>query len=128
MTSLFGALLTAGYASAMGAAIAASDKHITDSTQSQLQLSFASAADLAKSNPRYSSEILAAAKSSFLEGDQWAYTAGAVFIVLGGLLVFFMFPKHEEELALRDAYRAEDTAKQVAPPGEAEAGPAQPAV
>ena len=27
-------------------------------------------------NPKYSSEILAAAKESFLQGDQWAYTAG----------------------------------------------------
>ena len=109
MTSVFGALLTAGYASAMGAAIAASDKHITESTQSQLQLSYASAADLAKSNPRYSSEILDAAKSSFLDGDQWAYTAGAVAILLGAALVFFMFPKMGEEEELRAAYHAEDT-------------------
>jgi DHA2 family multidrug resistance protein-like MFS transporter len=109
MTSIFGALLTAGYASAMGAAIAASDKHITDSTQSQLQLSYASAADLAASNPRYSSEILAAAKSSFLDGDQWAYTAGAVAIVLGAALVYFMFPKQEDEERLRAEYHAADT-------------------
>ena len=109
MTSVFGALLTAGYASAMGAAIAASDKHITESTQSQLQLSYASAADLAASNPRYSSEILDAAKSSFLDGDQWAYTAGAVAILLGAALVFFMFPKMGEEEELRAAYHAEDT-------------------
>jgi hypothetical protein len=52
MTSLFGALLTAGYASAMGTAIAESGKNVTESTQSQLQLSFASAEDLAAQNPK----------------------------------------------------------------------------
>ena len=109
MTSVFGALLTAGYASAMGAAIASSGKHVTDSTQSQLQLSFASAENLAAQNPRYASQITAAAKSSFLQGDQWAYTAGAVAILLGATLVFFMFPKKEEEEQLRAAYHAEDT-------------------
>jgi MFS transporter, DHA2 family, multidrug resistance protein len=114
MTSLFGALLTAGYASAMAAAIAASGKHVTDSTQSQLQLSFASAENLAKQNPRYASQITAAAKSSFLDGDQWAYTAGAVAILLGGFLVFFLFPKHDQELELRAAYHAEDTSRPIA--------------
>jgi DHA2 family multidrug resistance protein-like MFS transporter len=109
MTSVFGALLTAGYASAMGAAIATSDKNVTEGTQSQLQLSFSSAENLAAQHPRYSSEIIAAAKSSFLEGDQWAYTAGAVAILLGAALVFFMFPKKEEEEELRAAYHLADT-------------------
>ena len=51
MTSIFGALLTAGYASAMGTAIAESGKNITESTQAQLQLSFASAENLAAKHP-----------------------------------------------------------------------------
>ncbi len=109
MTSIFGALLTAGYASAMGAAIAESGKHVTDSTQSELQLSFASAENLAEQHPQYASQITAAAKSSFLDGDQWAYLAGAVAIVLGAALVYFRFPKKEGELELRAAYDAEDT-------------------
>ena len=54
---------------------------VTDSTQSQLQLSFSSAEDLAAQNPKYANEITAAAKSSFLQGDQWAYTAGIVAVV-----------------------------------------------
>ena len=78
MTSIFGALLTAGYASAMGSAIAGSGKHVTDSTQATLQLSYASAEDLAAQNPHYASQITAAAQSSFLEGDQWAYLAAIV--------------------------------------------------
>ena len=53
LTSVFGALLAAGYSSAMGAAITASPdgQKVTDSTQSQLQLSFGSAADLARAEP-----------------------------------------------------------------------------
>ena len=51
MTSIFGALLTAGYAAAMGTAIAESGQDISATTQSQLQLSYASAADMADSVP-----------------------------------------------------------------------------
>ena len=46
---------------------------MTDSTQAQLQLSFASAENLAQHNPAYASQITAAAQSSFLDGDNWAY-------------------------------------------------------
>ena len=44
-----------------------------------------------------SGEITAAAKQSFLDGDQWAYTAGLVAVALGAVLVFFMFPRKDEE-------------------------------
>jgi MFS transporter, DHA2 family, multidrug resistance protein len=117
LTSVFGALLAAGYASAMGAAIAASPagQKVTDSTQSQLQLSFASAEDLAEQNPEYADEITAAARSSFLEGDQWAYTAGIVAIVAGAALVFFLFPKKEREEALLSRYHAEDARRSAGP-------------
>ena len=71
-------------------------------------MSYASAADLAASNPGYSSEILAAAKSSFLDGDQWAYSAGAVAVVRA-MLVFFMFPKKDDEERLRAEYHASDS-------------------
>ena len=127
MTSIFGALLTAGYASAMGAAIAASDKHVTDSTQSQLQLSFSSAENLAEQHPQYESQITAAAKSSFLEGDQWAYTAGAIAILLGAVLVFFLFPKKDEEEQLRAAYHAQDTSRPASPNTNSDGAVAQPA-
>jgi MFS family permease len=113
LTSIFGALLAAGYASAMGAAVtsSASGQQVTDSTQSQLQLSFASAADLAEQNPKYASEITAAAKTSFLQGDQWAYTAGIAAVLLGAALVFFLFPKKAEEERLLARYHAEDTSE-----------------
>ena len=102
----------------MGAAIAASpdaDK-VTDSTQSQLQLSYASAEDLAAQNPQYADQIMAAAKESFLQGDNWAYTAGLVAVVAGAALVFFMFPKHDEERRLLAAYHDEDTNRAGASP------------
>ena len=118
LTSIFGALLAAGYASAMGAAIAASPngQKVTDSTQSQLQLSFASAENLAEQNPQYASEITAAAKTSFLQGDQWAYTAGIAAILVGAVLVFFLFPKKDEEKSLLARYHAEDTGAAAARP------------
>jgi MFS transporter, DHA2 family, multidrug resistance protein len=112
LTSVFGALLAAGYASAMSDAIASSPQGqtVTDTTQSQLQLSYASAADLAAQNPAYATQILDAAKQSFLQGDDWAYAAGAVAILAGAALVFFKFPRQAEEKRLLSAYRATDTA------------------
>jgi MFS transporter, DHA2 family, multidrug resistance protein len=111
MQSIFGALLTAGYASAAAAAIAGSGKQISDSVQNQLTKSFAGAEEIAKQYPQYSSQITAAAKTSFLQGDQWAYTAGAVAVLLGAALVFFLFPKKQEEEELLARYHEEDTAE-----------------
>ncbi len=110
MTSIFGALLTAGYAAAMGQAIAESGKNVTESTQSQLQLSYASAENLAATNPQYADQITAAAQQSFLDGDQWAYLAAIVAVAIGASLVFFFFPRKDEEERLRAGYQAHDTA------------------
>jgi Na+/melibiose symporter-like transporter len=110
MTSVFGALLTAGYSSAMGQAVAQSGGNVTDATQSQLQLSYASAEDLAATNPQFADQITSAAQSSFLDGDDWAYTAAIGAVVVGMALVFFFFPRKDEEERLRDAYHAHDTA------------------
>ena len=109
MTSIFGALLTAGYASAMGTAIAGSGKDVSQSTQATLQLSYASAEDLAAQHPQYASQITAAAQSSFLKGDQWAYLAAMVAILIGMALVYRFFPTKDAENALRVGYHAHDT-------------------
>jgi len=109
MQSIFGALLTAGYASAFAATIAASGKDISTSVQNQLTKSFAGAQAIAEQYPQYASQIDAAAKTSFLHGDQWAYTAGIVAVLLGAALVFFFFPKHREEERLLARYHEEDT-------------------
>jgi MFS family permease len=126
MTSIFGALLTAGYASAMGTAIAESGKHVTNNTQATLQLSFASAEDLAAKNPQYASQITAAAKSSFLQGDQWAYLAAMIAVLIGMTIVFRFFPRHTEELELRASYLhadSERTAPHAEPPPQAQPSP-----
>ncbi len=111
MQSIFGAVLTAGYAAAAGAAIAASGKNVNDNVQSELTKSFASAADTAQSYPTaVQDNIVAAAKSAFLQGDQWAYLTGILAVLLGAALVFVKFPKREEEKRLLARYHAEDTA------------------
>jgi DHA2 family multidrug resistance protein-like MFS transporter len=110
MQSIFGALLTAGYAAAANAAIASSPEQarVTENVEGELTKSFSSAADLAQQYPGHSEQIIAAAKSSFLQGDEWAYAAGIIAIVLGAALVFFLFPRNDEERRLLEQYSAED--------------------
>jgi MFS transporter, DHA2 family, multidrug resistance protein len=128
MQSILGALLTAGYASAVAAAIAAAppadQARITDNVQEELQKSFSSAAETAQRYPQYQDAIVAGAKKSFLDGADWAYTAGIVSILLGAVLVFLLFPRKEAERELLVRYHAEDTGQ----PGQprADAGDAAP--
>jgi len=111
MQSIFGALLTAGYASAAGAAIAASGKHVSDSVSNQLTKSFAGADTIAQRYPpSVQDQIVSAAKASFLQGDQWAYIAGIVAVVVGAAIVFWLFPKAAEEERLLASFEAEDAA------------------
>jgi MFS transporter, DHA2 family, multidrug resistance protein len=120
MQSIFGALLTAGYVSAASAKIAASPNaaQINDSVQSQLTKSYASAAAIAERYPQYAQPIIDGAKSSFLSGADWAYTAGIIAILLGAVIVFFLFPKRDQELRLLAAYYAEDTKRRSVTPEE----------
>jgi DHA2 family multidrug resistance protein-like MFS transporter len=110
MQSILGALLTAGYAAAVSSAIASSpnaDK-VTTTVEGDLTKSFASASDLASQYPQYAKQIVAGARESFVQGDQWAYTAGIVAVLLGAALVFFLFPKRERERELLAEYGAQD--------------------
>ena len=109
MQSIMGALLTAGYAAAAAAAIGQSSKHINDSVQNTLTKSFAGAEGIAAQHPQYASQITAAAKTSFLQGDQWAYLAGIIAILLGAALVFFVFPRKQQEESLLETYHTQDT-------------------
>jgi DHA2 family multidrug resistance protein-like MFS transporter len=113
MQSIFGALLTAGYAAAVAAAIAAApnQQQISSSVQNQLTKSFAGAVETAQQYPQYASQITAAAKASFLRGDQWAYTAGIVAILLGAALVYFLFPNKQQEEQLLARYHAQHPAR-----------------
>jgi hypothetical protein len=84
--------------------------------EAQLTKSFAGAEAIAQQYPQDASTITAAAKESFLQGDQWAYLAGIVAILLGATIVAFLFPKRERERALLAAYHAEDTSSARADP------------
>ncbi len=110
MQSILGALLTAGYARAIARAVASAPGRgrVTGSVQNQLEKSFAGAQEVALRYPRYASQITAAAKHAFLSGDQWAYTAAILGVLLGAALVFALFPRKPEELALLARYHAED--------------------
>jgi EmrB/QacA subfamily drug resistance transporter len=111
MQSIFGALLTAGYASAAAAIIASepNSAQVTASVQSELTKSFASAADVAAQYPQYSQQIISGAKTAFEQGDQWAYLAGIVAVLIGAALVFFMFPRRDEERTLLAEYHRIDS-------------------
>ena len=58
---------------------------------------------------RVSQAIISAAKTSFLKGDRWAYTAGLVAVLFGTYLVFAFFPSRDEEITLLEGYRTSDT-------------------
>jgi MFS transporter, DHA2 family, multidrug resistance protein len=106
MQSIFGALLTAGYAAAAGELVSSSGKHIDSSVENTLTKSFSSAADAARQYPAHASEIVAGAKTAFLQGDQWAYVAGIVAVLLGAALVYLQFPKAKQERRLLEQYSA----------------------
>ncbi len=109
MQSILGALLTAGYAKAFAATIAASPQasSVSESTENQLLRSFASAEATASQYPQYATQITDAARDAFTKGQHWAYLAGSIAIVLGAAVVFFCFPKHEEEQRLIAGYASE---------------------
>jgi MFS transporter, DHA2 family, multidrug resistance protein len=114
MQSIFGALLAAGYAAAITAAIATSPDaaQVTSSISNELEMSYAGAQAVAAQYPQYASQITAAAKASFLAGDQYAYLAGIIAVLIGAALVFFLFPKRDNERKLLMVYQAEDVQEQ----------------
>ncbi|HVS99191.1 MAG TPA: MFS transporter [Solirubrobacterales bacterium] len=110
MQSIFGALLTAGYARSFTEQIASSPhaSSVSEKVQNELTKSFAGAANTAQQYPEYARAIGAAARKSFLDGGDWTYAAGMIAVALGIAVVFFLFPRHDSELALLERYHAED--------------------
>jgi MFS transporter, DHA2 family, multidrug resistance protein len=112
MQSIFGALLTAGYATAFTKLITGSNgtcaANVSTEVEGQLTKSFSSAADTAQQFPQCSKQIIAAAQQSFVDGQDWAYVAGIAAVVLGAVLVFFVFPRHDRERELLAEYERED--------------------
>ena len=74
--------------------------------------------------PHYSTQITTIAKESFLHGDQWAYTAGIVAVLLGAVLVFVFFPRAEREKELLAGYQSQDAAPAHEEPPDQQQAPA----
>ncbi len=81
---------------------------ISDETQAQLTKSYAGAETIAQQYPQYADQITAAARQAFLQGDKLAYSAGAIAVLAGAAIVFFLFPRHDTEERLLAEYRAAD--------------------
>jgi len=123
MQSIFGALLTAGYATAFASLISQSGQHVSDNVQNELTKSFSGAQSVAAQYPQYAGQIDAAAKTAFLQGDRWAYLAGIIAVLGGAVLVAVFFPKKEREEQLLAAYEAEDAGAASAEPPATAAAP-----
>ncbi len=117
MQSLMGAVLTAGYAAAVGSSIASAPPQaqdlITTNVESQLSRSYSSAADLAERYPQYADAIVSAARQSFLDGANWAYAAGIATMVLGAVLVVIWYPNRSRERELVATYAASSGSESV---------------
>ncbi|MDO9398905.1 MAG: MFS transporter, partial [Herbiconiux sp.] len=123
LQSLFGAILTAGYASAIARAVADApatvQNAVTSEVAAQLQKSFDGAVAIARQYPSYTDAIVQAARQSFLDGADWAYAVGMVAMLVGATLVFVLYPRHAHERELFARYAAEDG---VPPAGASPAG------
>jgi MFS transporter, DHA2 family, multidrug resistance protein len=126
MQSIFGALLTAGYAAAVATAIAGAPNgsQVTSSTQAELMKSFSSAESVAAQYPQYATAITDGARTSFLDGADWAYLAGIVAVLAGAAIVFVFFPKKDDEQRMLAEFHATDTAATAARAGALPAGAA----
>ena len=115
MQSILGALLTAGYAASFAKQIGNSPQasSISDSVTTQLEKSFSGAASVAERYPKYSEQIINAAKVSFMEGQRWSYSVGMIAIAIGALLIWKFFPRQSEEAQLMAEYAREDKATTV---------------
>ena len=114
MQSILGALLTAGYAAAAGAARRRGAERKPDQRQRRER------ADASRSPPRPTPLALSAARQQIIAGREVGVPprrpvglrlAGIVAILLGTAIVFFLFPKHDAEEALLTEFQAEDAAR-----------------
>jgi len=110
MQSIFGALLTAGYVKSFTEQIAASPhaSSVSGRVSQELTKSFSGAVNTAQQYPEYAGAIVAGARKSFLDGGDWTYAAGMIAVAVGICVVFFLFPKHDAELAMLERFQTED--------------------
>ncbi|HWC08416.1 MAG TPA: hypothetical protein VG458_05140, partial [Solirubrobacterales bacterium] len=83
---------------------------VSGQVQEELTKSFASAATTAEQYPQYAPQIIHAARESFLNGGDETYIAGMAAIALGIAVIFFLFPKQQDENEMVERFHAEDTA------------------
>ena len=103
------------------AAATGSSAAVPADVTNQLEMSYAGAQAVAAEYPQYATQIAAAAREAFLAGDQSAYIAGIIAVLVGAALVFLVYPRHDEEQRLLAEYHAED---EPARPAASPAGPA----
>ena len=110
MQSIFGALLTAGYAAAVAATIASSPRRTQVSDRRQTSSRSRSPAPRRSRSSTRSTRARSPRRPSSRSstGDDWAYAAGIVAVLLGAVLVFFLFPRRDAEQPLLESYAAED--------------------
>lgn len=72
----------------------------------ELTKSFDGAEGIAHQYPQHAQQIIAAARQSFVHGQDWAYAAGIVAVALGAVLVFVAFPGCREEKRLLAEYHS----------------------
>ena len=115
MQSVLGALLTAGYSSALLAQLSASPQaqEVSTATRTALSRSYASAANVAEQYPQYRDQIVAAARTSFLDGANWAYALACVLVVVAGVIVALALPGRDREQRILEGYQAEDASTAV---------------
>jgi len=112
MQALLGAVLAGGFTHVFSRLIASSPDaaSLSDDVTRALQASFASAAHVAATHPAYASQILEAARVSFVDGAWAAYLVGGIALVLGLVVVAVGLPNAVMEKELRARYRVEDVA------------------
>ncbi len=104
MQSIFGALLTAGYAAAASARDRASGKHVSDSVQSQLdEVVRRRRGDRAAVSAVREPDHRRRRRRPSCTATSGRTLAGIVAVLLGAALVFFFFPKRDDERRLLDA-------------------------
>jgi len=109
--SILGAILTAAYASDVARQLVGTSVQNNAQVTTILERSYGSAAAFAKTtDPKTQQAIIEGAKQSFLHGANYAYATGALFIVVGGIIVFFLFPKKQKELDLMAEFERVDAA------------------
>ena len=112
MQSIFGALLTAGYAAAAATAIAGAPNNaqITDSVQNELTKSFAGRGVRRRAVPAVrDADHGRGAGSRSSRATSGRTRPASSRSLLGAVLVFFLFPRKDDEQRLLLAYQAEDT-------------------